>query len=135
VRVSPPGECADICNRNGIEFETVEMGFADRDAAMLWMIDNQKGRRNLADIDLIALERKRESILRPLAKEQQIRKSESVSAKLPKQNAIDTRKECAKAAGVGGGVAGCQKSDKVVQPVDTKRELAAIAGVSTQERS
>lgn len=94
----------DICTRNGIEFETVEMEFADRDAAMLWMIDNQKGRRNLADIDLIALERKRESILRPLAKENQ-KQSEGQgkkgSAKLPNLKPIDTRKECAKAAGVG----------------------------------
>jgi hypothetical protein len=32
--------------------------------------------------------------------------------------------------GGGGGKAGCQKSDKVVSPVDTKKELAAIAHVS-----
>jgi N6-adenosine-specific RNA methylase IME4 len=36
-----------ICTRHGIEFETVEMEFADRDAAMDWMDANQLGRRNL----------------------------------------------------------------------------------------
>lgn len=91
----------DICTRHGIAFETVEMEFADRTAAMLWMIENQRGRRNLADIDLIALSKKEEALLRPMAKANQVRKPESVSAKLPKQKAIDTRKESAKKAGVG----------------------------------
>ena len=38
----------DICTRNGIEFDTVEMQFADRDAVMDWMDANQLGRRNLS---------------------------------------------------------------------------------------
>ena len=33
-------------------------------------------------------------------------------------------------AGGGGGKAGCQKSDKVLLPLDTKRELAKAAHVS-----
>ena len=37
----------DICTRHGIKFETVEMEFADEDAAMDWMDANQLGRRNL----------------------------------------------------------------------------------------
>ena len=38
----------DICTRHGIKFETVEMEFADEEAAMDWMDANQLGRRNLA---------------------------------------------------------------------------------------
>jgi hypothetical protein len=33
-------------------------------------------------------------------------------------------------AGGGGGKAGCQKSDKVPDPIDTKKELAKAAHVS-----
>lgn len=36
-----------ICEKHGIKFETVEMEFADEDAAMDWMDANQLGRRNL----------------------------------------------------------------------------------------
>lgn len=35
--------------RHGIEFEVAEKDFGSRDAAKVWMIDNQKGRRNLTD--------------------------------------------------------------------------------------
>lgn len=37
----------EICQRNKIPFETVEMEFAGRDAVMDWMDANQLGRRNL----------------------------------------------------------------------------------------
>jgi N6-adenosine-specific RNA methylase IME4 len=37
----------DICTRHGIAFKTVEMEFADEEAAMDWMDANQLGRRNL----------------------------------------------------------------------------------------
>jgi hypothetical protein len=39
----------DICTKHGIPFDTVEMEFADRDAAMDWMDANQLGRRNLTN--------------------------------------------------------------------------------------
>lgn len=51
----------EICTRNGLPFETVEMVFDDREAAELWMIGNQMGRRNIENIDKVPLlERKRE---------------------------------------------------------------------------
>jgi N6-adenosine-specific RNA methylase IME4 len=37
-----------ICDKHGLPFETVEMEFADDDAAMDWMDANQLGRRNLS---------------------------------------------------------------------------------------
>jgi len=69
-----------------------------------WIIDNQKGRRNIADIDRIALSSKRvEIVSRGKAKENLKTPTGGLtSAKLPKsQKPIDTRKESAKAAGVG----------------------------------
>ena len=38
-----------VCLKHSIEFSTISKDFANRDAAKVWMIDNQKGRRNLTD--------------------------------------------------------------------------------------
>jgi hypothetical protein len=89
----------------GIGYRTVGKDFPDRDAALLWIIDNQKGRRNVANIDRIALAAKRESIVARKAKAN-LKTSSGGShprplAKLPKAEKTNTRRESAKAAGVG----------------------------------
>lgn len=52
----------EICTRLDLRFNIHEMQFDDRYAAMLWIIDNQQGRRNLADFAKTELELKRDSI-------------------------------------------------------------------------
>jgi hypothetical protein len=42
----------EICQKHEIPFETVEMEFASRDEAMIWIITTQVGRRNLSPIQL-----------------------------------------------------------------------------------
>ena len=97
----------DICTRRNIPFKTVSKSFQDEDEAMLWMIDNQAGRRNLPDIDKISLASKKEEIFRRKAKENQsaagnpLGKAKSGSGKIAKSTPISTRAESAKAAGVG----------------------------------
>jgi hypothetical protein len=39
----------DICARHGLHFNTVPADFPDRDHALLWINQNQLGRRNLTD--------------------------------------------------------------------------------------
>ncbi|MCL2362407.1 MAG: hypothetical protein FWC73_11420 [Defluviitaleaceae bacterium] len=39
----------EICVRNGIEFQIKEMKLPDREAAKVWILTNQLGRRNLSD--------------------------------------------------------------------------------------
>lgn len=48
----------NICEEHGIKFKTVEREFASRDAAKIWIIENQFGRRNLSKYDrsVLALE-------------------------------------------------------------------------------
>jgi len=100
----------EICQRNGIEFQTVDISLDDRDAAKLWIIDNQFGRRNLSDIDRISLATKREAIVKPLADAKMKSgkgsdgsggrgKKKNPSAKL--RQGLKTSKELAKTAGVG----------------------------------
>ena len=45
----------DICQAHGIEFDVYELELADRDAAMLWIEENQLGRRNLTLDQLTAV--------------------------------------------------------------------------------
>jgi hypothetical protein len=78
---------------------TEAIDLPDRDAAKIWIIRNQFGRRNLSPYTRAELALKLEPLIAPKAKEQQARKPESVSATLPKQKPIDTRAASAKSAG------------------------------------
>ena len=95
----------EICTAHGKPFETVEMEFASRDDAMVWIIDNQFSRRNLTPFARGELALKRKHIIAAKAK-----KNQQLSE--------------------GRGVKGCQNSDNLIERVDTKKELAKIAGVS-----
>lgn len=61
----------DISNKLKIPYKIKEIKFKDRTEAMLWIINNQLGRRNLSAYDRTRLALKYEEILRPLAKESQ----------------------------------------------------------------
>lgn len=101
----------EICTAHDVKFKTVSRKCKDRDEAMLWIIDNQKNRRNLADIDKIMLQGEKQKILRRIAernlsaggkkhKGNQYTGMEGL-ANLPKVPPVNTRRECAKAADVG----------------------------------
>ncbi|MFA7197642.1 MAG: hypothetical protein WC092_08985, partial [Anaerovoracaceae bacterium] len=89
----------EICTAHGKPFETVEMEFASRDDAMVWIINNQFSRRNLTPFIRGELALKRKHIIAAKAKENQIRKPKSVPQNSVEQK-IDTQKELAKIAGV-----------------------------------
>jgi hypothetical protein len=94
-----------ICRKHSLEFKTVERDFESRDDAKIWMIRNQIGRRNLNDYERSRLALK----MKPL-----------ISKKAKKNQQLSE----------GRGVKGCQNSDNLIERVDTKKELAKIAGVS-----
>ena len=45
----------EICTRHGIAYETIQLRFPSREAVILWVLDNQLGRRNLTDAMRIEL--------------------------------------------------------------------------------
>ena len=53
----------EICTKHGIDYATDERFFEDIEAAKVWMIDNQKGRRNLTDGWKFELAQERKKIL------------------------------------------------------------------------
>jgi hypothetical protein len=93
----------EICARRGLPFETAEMEFEGRDAAELWMIANQMGRRNIENIDKVPLlERKRE-ILAQQAKE---RMESGRNQYSPSENLPEATKETRDAVAAEIGVSG-----------------------------
>ena len=81
----------EICTAHGKPFETIEMEFASRDDAMVWIIDNQFSRRNLTPFIRGELALKRKHIIAAKAK-----KNQQLSE--------------------GRGVKGCQNSDNLLHP-------------------
>jgi hypothetical protein len=92
----------EICIRLELPFEIEEVRFSDRSHAEEWIIRNQCGRRNLPVYDRVILVSRLGELIAARAKENQ-RQSK------------------------GRGQKGCQISDNLI---DTKKELATLAGVS-----
>jgi len=120
-----------ICTKNKIRFKTINKKFKTKDDALTWVIDNQLGRRNLSDYSRILLESKKANILeiRNKAKEQQVRKPESVSRVTRETEPIETAKVIAKKIGISKDkVYRAQFLDK---KVDKETEKKLILGEET----
>lgn len=126
-----------ICTRHGLPFETVEMEFLGRDAAEIWIIDNQTGRRNLENIDKVPLlERKREIVARE-AKDRQghgmTAPGKTLPANLPEASNRETRDTLAAEIGVSGKTydalrkVSTEGTDELKQAVREKRVGASTA--------
>jgi len=99
----------DICTNAGIPLKpALQLSFPDRNAAIVWIIRNQFGRRNLSAYSRSVLALKLEEILKPKAKENQVMHGNTAPGRtktLPQNSAevltpIETREEIAKAAHV-----------------------------------
>lgn len=95
----------EICCDKEIPFSTVEVDFESEDDACIWIIENQFGRRNLAPFTRVELALKLEPLIAARGKEKQL-------ATLKKGDSVP------------------QNSAKRDKPIDTRAELAKIAGVS-----
>lgn len=96
----------EICTRHNIPFEITEMFFPSRDDVKLWMMRNQLARRNLNDMQRIAIVRKCEDSVRAKAKERQYeginQYTERVGEKFPEASTGRANDELGSMAGVSG---------------------------------
>lgn len=90
----------EICQKHGIAFQTVQKDFADRQAVLEWIIKNQFGRRNLPAYERARLALRLKPVIAERAKAQQVRTDENRVCQISDKQAIDTKRELAKAAGV-----------------------------------
>ena len=90
----------EICKAHGIEFNIIEKDFSDRGAAKIWIIENQFSRRNLPLYVRGELMLKLKPLIAAKAKEKQLRTSKNRVCQNSDKQSIDTKKELAKLAGV-----------------------------------
>lgn len=96
-----------ICEANGITYNVRDIALPDRDAARLWIVENQLGRRNLCAYDRGVLELTKKDILAAQAKERMLatlkQNSTAVPTLAPRLEQGKTRDMIAKLAGVSHG--------------------------------
>lgn len=107
----------EIAQAHGLEFKTVEMQFDSRDDIIIWIIQNQLGRRNLIPPVRIKLALLAESVITQHAKVRQLStlKQNTVEDKCP-QRAEDQPTP--------------QEKNKIDRQNKTNYQLAQMAGVS-----
>lgn len=98
-----------VCQKHGIKFNTAPRKFASRDAAKIWIIENQFARRNLSKYDRSVLALQLEPLYAAEAKRRQ--------------------QESGKQYGRGQEKVS-QKSDEPISAARTDEQLAKLAGTS-----
>lgn len=114
-----------ICTRHNIPFKTIEKQFVNRDEVLLWMIDNQKSRRNLTAFSRGILESKAIEILSKQAKEKQSAAGGDKKSEEYKKTALCNIAQSDKLKNI-------QKSEP---KIDVKKELATRIGVGERTAS
>lgn len=93
----------EICTRNNIAFSTVKKsGLVTKDDALVWMAQNQLGKRNLSDFTRVALALRLKPLLEQRAKERMVagKAIESDPTQKSAEGSGETREAIAKVAGV-----------------------------------
>ncbi len=116
-----------ICQEHNIPFAITEMEFEDEDEALLWIIKNQLGRRNIPDFVKGELVLPLEAQLREEAKKRMgRRKKEETLADLPNNNEpLNTRDTLAEIAGISSRTLGTVKKLIELADEDTLAKLRA----------
>ena len=93
----------EICTRLGLTYEVVNKEFECREDVIVWMIDNQDGRRNQPPFVRVEMQLKKKAALEKKAKARQQGGQGGIllPANSPEANPIDTREEIAVNSKVG----------------------------------
>ena len=113
----------EICKKHGIPFKTIQKNFDSREDAILWMMQNQLSRRNLIAYQRSVIALQMESIIAKKAKAQQIRSTENRVLHNCAKQAIDTREELAKIAGVSHNTIAKVKKIETMATPEMKEQL------------
>ena len=117
----------EICTAHGIRFDTVERDFADRSEAILWILRNQLARRNLNNYQRADVAFEIETEIATKAKANQLRTTENRVCPKSDKQPIDTKKELAKIAGVGHNTINQVKVIRQYAPPEVKQKLESGA--------
>jgi ParB-like chromosome segregation protein Spo0J len=93
----------EICTELLLHYDTEEMNFETEQEAVVWIINNQLGRRNLSDFQKIELAEKKKDILLEKGKKKMSDGGKGLSKNNKPSETHDTRKEIAKGLGMSMG--------------------------------
>jgi hypothetical protein len=91
----------EICQKHELKFKIVKKHFLSHDDALLWIIDNQLGRRNLTPIDKVPLAERKREMLEKRARERQGTRTD-IKENLPESDRGQVRDQLAEQVGVSG---------------------------------
>ena len=93
-----------ICKKHKIDFQTVQKEFASRDEVILWMIQNQLGRRNLSEFQRVEIVRKYEEAVKAHTEQRMLAGKADPKVNLPEgqKSRKQSRDELGTLAGVSG---------------------------------
>lgn len=111
-----------ICQDNGIEIRIQDIEFMSREQAKIWIIKNQLARRNLNDYQRSALRLKQKAVFADKAKENQGTRTDILTTLSKSIEPVNTRQEIAELAGVSEGtMAKVGKIEKEATPEQKER--------------
>lgn len=117
----------EIAKRHNLPFKTAEMHFDSRGDAIIWIIKNQFGRRNLSAYDRSILALKLKPVIAAKAKEKESeRKTTYQKSEKSSLTTVNTTKEIAKAAGVSHDT--IAKVEKIEQRATPEVKAALKSG-------
>lgn len=120
-----------LAQKHGLTFETIEMDFADRSEAKIWILKNQLGRRNLIAPVRIKLALLVETEIAQKAKERQLstlkQNTETVEDKCPQRLEEPAKNKCSE---LPVEQLTSTEKNKIDRQNKTNYQLAQMAGVS-----
>jgi len=99
----------NIIQKHNLAYNVRRIEFDSREEVLLWIIDNQLGKRNLQSIDAILLNQKKGEIIQKMAKDNQVKAGKEY----------------------GKGIAVIQMDKTYFEPIHTQKEIAKLAGVGS----
>jgi len=116
-----------ICTEHNLPFGTEERNFANLDEAKVWMIDNQRGRRNLTDGWKFELAQAKKALLTEKHEEERLERRVS-NIDTQESSSESGRTRNAIAADLGWSTGKVAMADKVWKEADDKTKEAVKAG-------
>ena len=111
-----------ICKENSIPFTVEEKDFESRDDAIIWIIKNQFGRRNLPAYERARLALRLKPVIAEKAKERQGTRTDLHNI-VPNSAQSRTRDELARSAGVGHDTIAKVEKIEAFAPEEVKEQL------------
>jgi len=113
----------EIAQRHGLKFDTKELSFNDRSDVVVWMINNQAGRRNLSTYDKGLLALKLQDILKVKGKENQGARTDISQTSVKCEDRVDSQKQAAKTFNVSHDTLSKVKHIEENAPIEIKKKL------------